>query len=320
MKNNYISKVINRYFKEQHNKETELKVQKWLLDDEHKEEKKSALFDVWKGINNKPNADIYRSLSQVQQKLGMKRTSRRLWHNPFFRVAAILLPLVSALTIYMIEPKSIDIIEIATLTGEQKEITLPDGSTVLMNACSRITYPERFDGDLRAVQLSGEALFTVTRDTSKRFIVTTKDINVEVLGTQFNVKSYTEDNIASATLIVGSVEVGLKNKDYLLSPNQELIYNRSDDSHIIQNVSQTTLAWRDGVLMFDQMTIHEITKSLERQYNIKFQYATSDFLDDIYSVKFSNSDSIESIMDVMQDLVGSFSYNINNKIITLKKE
>ena len=318
MKNKYISTLINSYFKGRYRAETELKVQKWLLEKDYLEQKDEVLFDVWKDIRGKPNADVYSSLSKVQQKLGMTKSRRLFWYSPLFRVAAILLPFTFAFSIYFLQSRDLEMIEVATLTGEQKEITLPDGSVVWMNACSKISYPEKFKSDLREVQLSGEALFTVTKDKGKRFVVTAKEMSVEVLGTQFNVKSYPEDDMTSTTLMSGKVEVKLENKEYLLAPNQELVYNRTTNRSTVQDASDNTLLWREGIIMFSEITLPEIIQILERQYSVKFQYTASDFSVDNYSVKFSNSDSIEHIMGVMQDLVGRFSYRIENNVITLK--
>jgi len=320
MKNIYISTLINRYFKGRHSAETELKVQKWLLEKDDLEQKDEVLFDVWKAIKAKPNADVYSSLSKVQQKLGMTKSRRLFWHTPLFRVAALLLPFTFALSIYLLQNRDVEMIEIATVAGEQKEITLPDGSIVWMNACSQISYPEKFESDLREVQLSGEALFSVTKHRTKRFVVTAKEMSIEVLGTQFNVKSYPEDHITSTTLMSGEVEVTLENEEYILAPNEEFVYNRRDKKCVVQEASDNTLLWRDGVLMFSEISLPEIIKILERQYSVKFHYTASDFSADNYSVKFLNSDSIEHIMGVMQDLVGSFSYRIDNNIITLKKQ
>ena len=320
MKNNYISSVINRYFGARHNRDTELKVQKWLLDEKYTEEKQIALSKIWDNIDEKPNAELYRSLAQVQQRLGMKRGRRVLWRNPLLRVAAILIPALTLVGTYLLQSRDVTMVEIATLIGEQREVILPDGSTVWLNACSEIIYSEEFDGDLREVELSGEALFAVVKDVDRRFIVATKDMDVEVLGTEFNVRSYPKDNIASTTLISGKVEVTIENQEYLLSPNQKLVYNRAEGTSTLRDTPQSSLAWRDGVLIFDQMTISEITKNLERHYKIKFQYNAGDFSEDIYSVKFSNSDDIETIMEVIHSLVGDFSYSIKSNIITLKRE
>lgn len=318
MKNKYISRIINRYFKGRHSAETELKVQQWLLEKNNSEQKDEVLFDVWKDIKAKPNAEVYSSLGKVQQKLGMAKSRRLFLHSPLFRVAVLLLPFTFALSVYLLQNRGVEMIEVATIAGEQKEITLPDGSIVWMNACSRISYPEKFDSDLREVQLSGEALFSVTKDRARSFVVTAKEMRVEVLGTQFNVKSYPEDNITSTTLMSGAVEVTLENEEYLLAPNEEFVYSRSDKKCVVQESSDNTLLWREGVLMFSEITLPEIIKKLERQYSVKFHYTASDFSADNYSVKFSNRDSIEHIMGVMQDLVGSFSYSMKNNVITLK--
>ena len=317
MKNNYIEKVINHFFKEKHNKETELKVQKWLVEDEDLEQKDEILLNIWEDIDEKADADTYKSLIEVQQKLGMKKSHKKLWHNPFLRIAVVMIPLISFLTLYTFLNRDTNIIEISTIAGEQKEITLPDGSIVLINACSKISYPKEFKDNKREVKLNGEALFTVTKDISRKFIVTTKDINVEVLGTKFNLRSYSEDNIASTTLLSGKIEVTLDDKEYILTPNQELIYNRTDRNHIIQAFSESNLLWTDGIIMFNEATLDEIIEGIQRQYSVKFEYNISDFTTDKYSVKFSNGDTIETIMDVIQDLVGDFSYNVNNSTITL---
>ena len=100
MKNNYIEKVINHFFKEKHNKETELKVQKWLVEDEDLEQKDEILLNIWEDIDEKADADTYKSLIEVQQKLGMKKSHKKLWHNPFLRIAVVMIPLISFLTLY----------------------------------------------------------------------------------------------------------------------------------------------------------------------------------------------------------------------------
>lgn len=319
MKNNYIERVINRYFKEKHNKETELKVQKWLVDENDLEQKGDVLINIWEDIDVKADANTRKSLVEVQLKLGMKKSHKKLWHNPFLRIATIIIPLISLLTIYTVINKDINMIEVSTLAGEHKEITLPDGSTILMNACSKISYPKEFKDDIREIELNGEALFTVTKDVSKRFIVRTKDIDVEVLGTKFNLKSYDEDNIASTTLISGKIEVYLEDEEYLLTPNQELTYNRKNQVSTIQPPSESNLLWKDGILIFNEVTIHEILKSVQRRYNVEFEYNISEFLEDRYSVQFSNNDTIQMVMDVIKDLVGNLSYDIKGSIILLKK-
>ena len=319
MNNRYISDLIHRYFNQRHAAETEYEIQKWLISKQHEEQKKEVLFDIWKNIKNKPNAEVYRSLDVVQQKLNMKRSRKMLWQNPFLKVAAVLLPFIFVASLYLFY-NNYGTVEITTAQGEQKEITLPDSSVVWLNACSKITYSRKFRADKREITLLGEAFFSVKKDASRRFVVTTKDMTVSVFGTQFNVKCYPEDQIESTTLKSGKVEVTLDSKDYILKPDQELVYNRQEKNSVIQDATESSMSWREGTLYFSNMTLPEMVKSIERQYRINFKYNPMDYANDNYSVKFSKKDSIEDIMQVLQDVVGGFSYSINNNIITLKKQ
>jgi len=145
-------------------------------------------------------------------------------------------------------------------------------------------------------------------------------MTVTVFGTQFNIKCYPEDQIASTTLKSGKVEVTLNRKDYILKPDQELLYNREKKSSVLQDASDSSLSWREGILDFSNMTLPEILNNIERQYRVKFHFQPTDYSTDHYSVKFTNKDSLEDIMPVLQDVVGGFSYHIKNNVITLKKQ
>ena len=208
-------------------------------------------------------------------------------------------------------------IEVITKVGERKELTLPDGSTVWMNGCSKITYPHQFNDTTREIQLVGEAYFSVKKNQTKRFIVSTKEITVKVLGTQFNVKAYPDDQFITATLASGSIAVSAPDKQYTLLPNQELVYNSADKSSSIQTISLESIGWKDGNMVFNDVFISEIFKRLERQYDIKINYKQDALPNDKYSIKFTHDEPIEQIMSVLQDVTGVFSYSIDNKTITI---
>ena len=320
MNTKYLSELIHRYFNQRHAAETESEIQKWLISKRNEEQKDKVLFDIWKKIKSNPNAEVYRSLDVVQQKLNMKRRRKILWQNPVLKIAAVLLPFIFVACLYLYYDRNYGTVEITTAQGEQKEITLPDSSVVWMNACSKITFSKKFSADKREITLLGEAFFSVKKDRSRRFIVATNDMAVTVFGTQFNVKCYPDDQIASTTLKSGKVEVTLNNKDYILKPDQELLYNREEKNLVLQDASESSLSWREGILNFSNMTLSEIVKNIERQYRVDFKYNPVDYSNDNYSVKFTNKDSIEDIMQVLQDVVGGFSYSIKNKVITLKKQ
>jgi len=319
MNTKYISALIHRYFHQRHTAETESEIQEWLISKHNEEQKEEVLFDIWKKIKTNPNAEVYRSLGVVQQKLNMKRSRKIVRQNLFFKVAAVLLPFIFIASLYFYYDRNYGTMEITTAQGEQKEVMLPDSSVVWMNACSKITYSKRFKADKREITLLGEAFFSVKKDSSRRFVVTTDDMTVSVFGTQFNIKCYPEDEIASTTLKSGKVEVALNGKDYVLKPDEELIYNRKDKKSVLQGTTESSLAWRKGILSFSGITLPEIIKSIERQYRVKFQYNPAEYSNDYYSVKFTNKDSLEDILLVLQDVAGGFSYSIKNNVITLKK-
>lgn len=315
---NYISKLITRYFYRRHNPETEVKIQQWLIDGEFSQEKDEALSKVWEQLSVKNDKAVYQSLKEVNAKIGIRSTQSWFIKHTLPRVAAVLIPLFAIAGVWLYQSTRIDMIEVVTLAGERKEIRLPDGSKVWLNACSKISYPEKFSDSLRNVTLTGEAYFSVVRNEHKRFDVTTKDIKVAVLGTLFNVKAYPDDELVTTTLTSGKVTVQSPEEKYTLRPNQELVYNIADKSAVVQGVSDNSTNWRDGLLIFNELTMSEIFKELERQFDIKFSYSQTPLSNDKYSIKFTNKESITQILNVLQDVTGGgFTYMTNGKSIIL---
>lgn len=318
---NYISKLITRYFSKRHNPDTEIKIQQWLIDESYSREKDETLSEIWEKLGGKADKNVYASLRAVNAKIG--KPSSRSWFlkHTLPRVAVVLIPLLVVTSVWVYQVNHIKIIEVATLIGEQREIKLPDGSTVWLNACSKISYPEKFNDSTCNITLTGEAYFSVVRNKKKRFEVATKDMTVTVLGTQFNVKAYPNDELVTTTLTSGKVAVRLPEDKYTLRPNQELVYNTVDKNAVVQAVSDNSTNWRDGSLIFSELTMGEIFKELERQFDVKFDYSKHTLPNDRYSIKFTNKEELPEILNVFQDVTSNgFTYTTNNKtiIITLK--
>lgn len=302
---NYISKLITRYFNKRHNPDTESKIQQWLTDKRFRAEKDEALSEIWEQLgSNKADKNVYASLKAVNTKIG--KSSSRSWFlkHTLPRVAAVVIPLLVIGSVWIMQSLRIEMTEVVALAGEQKEIQLPDGSTVWLNACSKISYPEKFSDSIRNVTLTGEAYFSVVRNEKKRFEVATKDMTVTVLGTQFNVKAYPNDELVTTTLTSGKVAVQLPEEKYTLRPNQELVYNTADKSANLQNVSDNSTNWRDGSLIFNDLTIAEIFKELERRFDVQFDYSAAALPSDKYSIKFTNKEELPQILNLFQDVTG----------------
>lgn len=162
--------------------------------------------------------------------------------------------------------------------GKTSELLLPDGTKVILNAGSRLIYPENFSGKTREVFLVGEAYFDVKKDLQHPFIVQLNDLRVKVLGTRFNISAYSADNIIETVLAEGKVSMernnaGLFDKVTELVPGQLASFDRTNQSINLKSVDANNyILWTKGLFQFESTDLSRITKRLERYYNIRFEY------------------------------------------------
>lgn len=163
--------------------------------------------------------------------------------------------------------------------GKRSNLTLADGTSVWLNAGSRLLYPNNFNAKKREVFLIGEAYFDVTENRKKPFIVYTNELSVEVLGTEFNLSAYADENSVETVLTEGSVKLNrtsgsLFRKDIVLVPNQLAIFNKNTQGTKVKNVNvENYTSWKNGLFLFHSEDLNRVTKRLERYYNIKIQYS-----------------------------------------------
>lgn len=163
--------------------------------------------------------------------------------------------------------------EVKTSSGEISEVVLPDGTKVRLNAQSSITYREDLHQQShREMDLTGEAFFDVTEDPSHPFIVHTKSINIVVLGTSFNLKSYDDDATVETTLIKGKVvieDLSLPGRKVSLSPNQKAIFSRATNSISLVDLKlERPVTWNEKTLQFEDEELVSVLRSLERWYGV----------------------------------------------------
>ena len=150
-------------------------------------------------------------------------------------------------------------------------ITLADGTQVWLNAGSSITFPVAFTGNERRVQLKGEAYLDVSHNTGRPFIVQTGDLMIQVLGTGFNVDAYQGSDPVKVTLLKGSIKLFSKNANSLLKPGQQA--SVKEQISISNNVDlDDVLAWKNNKFIFDNSSIQQIMRQLERWYDIEVVY------------------------------------------------
>ncbi|SDM48695.1 FecR family protein [Kriegella aquimaris] len=204
--------------------------------------------------------------------------------------------------------------------GKKFQIELSDGTLVHLNAGSSLKYPINFlSKEPRQVFLSGEAYFNVARNELSPFIVNVDQLDVKVLGTEFNVSAYTEDISIDVVLVKGAVILGKMRKSeeevIRLSPGQKGSYGY-DSRDILVSAVNTDLytSWMQGQLVFRNLTFNQILAKLERHYNIEIENMNTDLGQEVFNASFNNV-KIEEVLSFFND-AHKIDYEIkNNKII-----
>lgn len=205
----------------------------------------------------------------------------------------------------------------ATDRGENHEITLPDGSVVLLNADSRISWNSDFNNETREIQLVGEAFFDVVRHPGRPFIVHTGNMDVKVLGTRFNVRAYPDDFEPVTTLVSGSVEVtGEAKSAVTLRPLQTAVLDRQTDRFEIFDITEDEAApWREGKLIFRDAPLEIVIRDIERKYDVECNVGALEMKDFKFTGTFDNL-TIEEVLRVLK-ISSDIDYKINGEKIEL---
>ena len=205
---------------------------------------------------------------------------------------------------------------VSTPRGGQYQLVLPDGTKVWLNADSSIRFPVAFVGKERKVTITGEAYFEVAKDKKKPFIVSSANIDIEVLGTHFNVSAYTEESIVKTTLLEGSVKINNKNSEVYLLPGQQSQLNNSGQFSIKNNIDlDKEIAWTRGKFQFNSNTIQEIMLQLSRWYDVEVIYQGK-VSSETFSAIVKRSSNISQVLKLME--ASGVKFDIEGKKIYVK--
>lgn len=310
MENSNRLKIIKKYLSGRFSPETEEKVQKWIIKEKDTEESEKASSDYWNGLNANTNPDTYPALKRVNKRIGYPKRQHISFYQKLARIAAVMIPMLIVASGYLYYNFTKDnMIEISVAYGERKHILLPDNSEIWLNAGTMVRYPKKFSHAQRLVYLDGEAYFSVEKDAAKPFIVKTSQLSVKVLGTKFNVKAYTDDELITATLTSGKVEVTPSSQNSrTLLPNEQLIYDKNtSDISITAIPAADADGWITGKLIFTNTTFTKIVQTLERRYNVIIDNTTNISASKRYTIRFLKNENLDEILTVLQEMIG-FSY------------
>lgn len=201
--------------------------------------------------------------------------------------------------------------KVAADRGERVNLTLSDGTSVVLNSSSTIRYPSDFDGSNREVELEGEAFFSVTTNERKPFLVHTPGAVVRVLGTKFNVNAYADFDGVEVVVEDGSVAVAsdslTKQEDSALNDGDEVILGKGEYTIVREGAGPTSpvdvsldhyVGWINGDLIFEATPLDRVIKKLGRYYNRDFEVADSSLLDRKLTVSFKK-ESLSRVLEVL---------------------
>ncbi|HLO38559.1 MAG TPA: FecR family protein, partial [Lacibacter sp.] len=232
--------------------------------------------------------------------------------------------------------------EVVTKNGANTKMVLPDGSTVWLNAGSKLDYTRIGKSGNREVELTGEAFFDVVKNPERPFIIHTSKIDVKVLGTKFNVKAYPEDKTVETSLVQGSVEVFVKNRPgekYLLKPNQKLVLLNNIEAEALpkatfnsRNLKLPIIAidhltyrnndtvaietsWIQNKLVFVDEPFAEVARKMERWYDVKIEFKKKSLEDELLNGDF-RKETLTQALEALR-FTTDFKYRIDEKTVII---
>lgn len=226
--------------------------------------------------------------------------------------------------------------QLVTHKGSRSQVKLPDGTTVWLNAGSKLDYPKQFTGKQREVTLEGEAFFMVAKDARRPFMVHTRSFSIRVLGTEFNVRAYPQEDSAVTSLLTGVVEVVLdekKNQVIRLKPNEKLSVPTAqlveEDTIEVDRVGPvvirlikspltivrdsviTETAWVENKLAFKRMPLDKVAVMLEQWFGVDIRFKNESKKQEYLTGVFQN-ESLEEVLKALELTGGSFHFKTDS--------
>lgn len=244
----------------------------------------------------------------------------KTWHKATAVAASLIL--IAMISFFLIRENEVSsyavLSQIATEAGQQKELVLPDGSHVRMNASSTLRYPENFSTDNREVYLEGEAYFEVKSDAKRPFVIHGTEANVKVLGTAFNVNSYPGKGMEVAVRSgkVNMVSNTGPEKEVLMVPMMKKgTVNRAKGVWEVGPAEEADFSWLEGKLVFDEQPLGEVVQELSRWYGVKIQLKNQQLAGCRISSTFYRN-SLEEVLETLS-LIVDLNVSRENGVILL---
>jgi len=319
-----INILLIRLFSGDANPEEKRAISDWLEQSAENKKLYSDLREIWLSSGIQTNADDYHLEEAIEKfrneiRKAESGKSKQVSFNRYLKYAAIFILLLALpFSYYMGTRNNLmdgSVTTISCAYGDRSSIVLPDSSHVWLNSGSKLTFSSNFRNG-RKVSLEGEAFFDVTKDKHHPFQVKTADVQIEVLGTKFNLKAYPDEKSVSTTLVEGSVKISSEYQEEMMKPDQKLTFDKESKQMTLQKLTDTDpdTEWKDGRFVFRNESLAELKPKLERWFDVDIVFGD----EQVKSRRFTGVLSRESILEAVSyfDLSNYVSCSIQgNKII-----
>ena len=294
-------------------------IRQWMCRHQDDQGLEKVMHDLWdehfgqrQGHVNPESLSRLLTRISEEQASADKRKKKTIWRKKILKYAAAVLLIISAtasaiLLLSKVESSQADAnakseTTLLTAKGSVGEYTLPDGTVVRLNGDTRVTFsPDNFGKDgKRRVAVEGEAYFDVTKDPSHPFIVSLSKMDVEVLGTSFEVRNYPYTSTEEVVLLRGSVKVDAGDKGtHLLVPDQRFVYDKKDDECTVENSDASNYCrWIEPKLKLENEPLGDLLITISRKYCIDLKISPSVNLDTRVSITLQNDD-LDEILNIL---------------------
>lgn len=294
--------ILHKYFEGRANSEEKLAIKAWL---DSSAENKGELLKERKIFDS---ILLNSHLSGATKEAIVVGKRKAIWWE-LFKIAAVAMLTFGIYTLYN-KTSQFELNQVRTMSqtisvppGQYLNVTLADGTTVHLNANTKIKYPANFGVNHRELEIDGQAFFDVAKNEKIPFIVTTKYGSVQALGTKFDVLAYSKTEEFEVALMSGKVKVSfdkkISDKSVILEPGQKSIL--ADGILKIDNIeSERPYQWKTGIIAFEDKSFGEIVKTFEQVYDVKINIHNKSLLDQRYAGKFRTTDGVMHALKVLQ--------------------
>lgn len=326
MDKTYYKELIEKYF-EGNITDAEIKtLSDWIKNDRQ-------LQNWWEEEFSKSDADINPVLrdklfarikeeTQGEKKIQGEEKPKAIRMNPWKWAAAILLPICIAFFAYYLIDSSQTVgtpFVVKANKGDKATIELPDGTNVVLNSASQLSYLNNFGEKVRRVQLNGEAYFKVAHDAKHTFIVQVGDLEVKVLGTSFNVSAYEDAKDVTVVLLEGKVGIYAQEMSHIMKPGDKIEYNKTTHKITTAQVHPDDyIEWTKGNIYFEKESLENIMKTLSRIYDVEIRFDSSKLPKEYFTGTIPGG-GIQNALNILM-LTSPFYYEMDGSVIVLKEK